>query len=351
MSSYIQHGKPLEFDNAPDWLVAHLRYRRTILEQSPNTVMSSFLKLREFFQWAWIFKETGRNPKSEKELRDVDLLPLPFSFALEIKKNDITSYLYFITDTLNNKPTSRSSKLAAIRSFYEYLLDQQEALAIEIEGNPASRIPSPKLPKEDPIYLSEKDSSAFLNAIINSTNENAIRDHAMFLLMISTGMRISEVVKVDMADLNMDAKEIRIKQAKGGKDGTAVLTSHCIDAIQRYLLEYRNTISEIETSALFVSRRLKKRLTVRGVQKAMRNYILEAKLSGKGYTPHKLRHTAGTMLAKDGVGLLEIQSILRHENPATTKIYTHLDKSDISRAVNGSSLASLGKQADYKEIK
>lgn len=366
MSTYVKDGKPLEFDNAPDWLVAHMRYRRTVLGNTNNAVITYFMGLREFFQWWACVYETGRQPQSAKALREVDILLLPIEAALAVKKADVESYLYFLVDVLGNAVVTRNKKLVTIRGFYEYLIESQEALGIDIEVNPADRIRSPKLPKKQPIYLPEKDRKAFLDAVAGKTTveeavsigdsadeteivvteleqpgENSVRDYAMFLLLLSAGLRESELVGINMGDLNVDTREIRIR-GKGNKERTAHLTDACCEAIQRYIDEYRNGIQGLDTKALFVSRRYRQRLTTRSIQKTMRKYTLEAKLGGKGYTPHKLRHTTATMLAKDGKDSQVIQKVLGHESMDTTQIYMHLDSSDIAKAVDTSSLNNLG---------
>lgn len=339
MSSYIVAGKPLEYDNAPDWLVAHMRYRRTVLGNTPTSVMTFFKSLREFFQWYSCIYNTGAQPQTEKALRETDILALPFFAVLEVKKADIESYLYFLTDVLGNDVVTRNKKLVTIRGFYEYVIDQADSMGIEFEVNPAARVKSPKMPEKQPVYLPQEDQEAFLAAI---TGENGPRDYALFLMLLSTGMRISEAVNVNMGDLNLDNKLIRIRSGKGSKSRTANLTEPCCQAIRDYLEEYRDLIPDLDTDALFVTKRFKTRLTARSAERAMEKYVKAAKLGGKGYTPHKLRHTTATMLAKDGEDLQIIQRVLGHERPDTTEIYTHLDNSDVARAVNRSSLTRIG---------
>lgn len=340
MSTYLKAGKPLEYDNAPDWLVGYMKYRRTVLANTPASVMTDFKSLREFFQWLSPVIYTGKQPISEAALRSVSILELPLEDVLSVQKGDIESYLYFLSDTLGNEAATRNRKLVAIRGFYNYLLDQQEHLGITLNGNPASRISRPKQAKKLPVYLPAEDQKALLNTI---GGENGVRDYAIFLLLLTTGMRISELVNINMTDLNLKGRTIRI-HGKGNKERTANLTEPCCDAIRRYLEEYRDLIPEgdLLSPALFTSKRRRDRLTARGLEKTMRNYVLAAGLGGLGYTPHKLRHTMATMLAKDGVDLMVIQNVLGHADPGTTEIYTHLDSSDIRAAIQKSSVRELG---------
>lgn len=338
MSTYIKPGKALEYDNAPDWLIAYMRYRRTVLGNTPTSVMTFFGNLREFCQWVQAYKTSGRQPNDAIQLRQIDILELPLSAMVEISKNDIETYLYFLTDVLANEARTRNKKLVAIQCFYDYLLDQQEAMGISLGENPASRIRRPKTARKQPVYLPEDDSTALLEGI---SGENAVRDYAVLLLLLSSGLRVSEAVGINMKDLNLDNRTCRIR-GKGNKERIINLTPPCCRAIRNYLEEYRGLLQGLETDALFVSKRYMDRLTTRSVQKMMQKHTINAKLGGKGYTPHKLRHTTGTTLAKDGVDLLVIQQVLGHENPATTEIYTHLGQEDVAKAVRDSSLGLLG---------
>ena len=338
MSTYIKPGKALEYDNAPDWVVGYMRYRRTVLGNTHSSVMTAFGDVREFCQWTQAFKVTGRQPQTATELREIDILDLPLSVMAEITKNDIETYLYFLTDVLNNEARTRNKKLVAVKSLYDYLIDQQAVLDIEIAENPAARIRRPKTARKQPVFLPEADVTAFLEGI---TGENDVRDYALFLLILSTGLRVSEAVGIDLRDLNLDARTCRIR-GKGNKERIVNLTPPCCHALRKYLEEYRSLLIGLNTDALFVSRRYMNRLTTRSVQKAMQKHVLNSKLGGNGYTPHKLRHTTGTTLAKDGVDLLVIQQVLGHENPATTEIYTHLGQEDVAKAVRDSSLGLLG---------
>jgi len=338
MSSYIKAGKSLEYDNAPDWLIAYMRYRRTVLGNTPTSVMTFFGAIREYCQWLQQYTVQGHQPKNAVALREIDILDLPCSAVAEASKNDVETYLYFLTDVLGNDASTRNKKLVAVRCLYDYFLDQKEVLGLNIGENPAARIRRPKTAKKQPIFLPKSDQEAFLESI---SGENAVRDYALFLLLLSSGLRISEAIGINMCDLNLDTQTCRI-HGKGNKERIAHLTPHCCTAIKRYLDEYRCLISNLETDALFVSKRYRGSLTARSVQKAMEKYVLSAKMGGKGYTPHKLRHTTGTTLAKDGADLLVIQSILGHENPATTEVYTHLGDEDVAKAVRESSLGQLG---------
>lgn len=339
MSSYIKQGKPLEYDNAPDWLIGYMRYRRTVLNGTQTSVMTYFKDLRGFFQWASLYQRSSCQPQSAEALHTISILDYTLEEALQISQVDIETYLYFLADTLGNEAATRNKKLIVVRSFYDYILDHQEALGVTLYGNPTSRIKKPRAEKKRPVFLPEEDQAAFLNAI---DGENQVRDYALFLLMLSSGVRISESANANINDLDMSNRILRIRNGKGHKEGVAYLTEPCCAALRKYIEEYRDTIDGLDTPALFVSKRYRQRITTKAMENAMGKYILKAGLGNKGYTPHKLRHTTATMLAKEGKDSMVIKEVLRHEDISTSQLYMHLDQTDVANAVNTSSLSVLG---------
>ena len=336
-STYLKNGslQPGFDADAPEWLKEYNRQRVTMKNNTPASIISFYLHLREFFQWVSVYKETGQHPKDEKSLRATIINSLPFSVATEISRGDIEQYLFFLHLTLHNSASSRNTKLVAIRTFYSHLIDKEQ-----LEVNPAERIKVAKQEKKKPVFLTGNEQDAFL-AAIDPSDPNYERDYALFLLMLTTGIRISEAVGINMRDINLNERTIQIR-GKGRKERTAHLSVPCRNAIRRYIEVYRELILPLDTDALWVSKRNKERLTTRSVQKTMRKYVHKAGLN-PDFTPHKLRHTTATVLAKDPtVSLLVIQQMLGHESSATTEIYTHIDNNDVGEAVDASRLALLG---------
>ncbi len=336
-STYLKNGslQPGFDADAPEWLKEYNRQRVTLKNNTPASIISFYLHLREFFQWVSVYKETGQHPKDEKSLRATNINALPFSVASEITRGDIEQYLFFLHLTLHNGASSRNTKLVAVRTFYSHLIDKEL-----MEVNPAERIKVAKQEKKQPVFLAGNEQNAFLGAIAPS-DPNYDRDYALFLLMLTTGIRISEAVGINMLDINLNERTIQIR-GKGRKERIAHLSLPCQDAIRQYIQNYRDIILPLDTDALWVSKRNKERLTARAVEKAMKKYVKKAGLN-PDFTPHKLRHTTATVLAKDpNVNLLVIQNMLGHESSATTEIYTHINQNDIAEAVDSSRLALLG---------
>lgn len=340
ISTYVKPGKNLEFDNAPDFLVVCMRQRRTLQGISPTSVMTDFISLREYLQWLTVYQKTGMSPQTAQELRAIDLLSMTLDEAINVTRNDIETYLFFCADTLGNSTATRHKKLAAVRCFYNYVLDQNDVLRTTLEHNPADAIKNPKLPKKQPIYLPEVERTSLLDAVAGN---NVERDYAILLLILSCGLRVSEVVNITIKDVNFTAGIIKI-HGKGNKERLAYPTPACLDALKRYCEDYRAIATDDQNpnAPFFVAKKTGQRITTRMIERIMQKCVNAAGIGGMGYTPHKLRHTTATILAKDGVDLLAIQQILGHESPTTTQIYTHLGSEDIEKAVNQSSLMSLG---------
>ena len=150
-------------------------------------------------------------------------------------------------------------------------------------------------------------------------------------------MRLAELVTIDLGDFRDDT--IRII-GKGNKERLVYLNDACLDALQRYKKARASLPNLADKDALFVSKRTGKRLSARRVEQIVARCLQSAGLSGRGFSPHKLRHTAATLMYQGGVDMLALKEILGHENVSTTQIYTHINREQLRQAVASSPLAS-----------
>lgn len=236
----------------------------------------------------------------------------------EIKKQDIDKFIVHLNKK-GNSVSSRSRKISSIKSFFNYLKDNEI-----INDNPAEKIKKPKLPKKQPKYLTLDEAKKLLNVIFNK------RDKAIVTLLLNTGLRLSELVNIDVADIKGDTLKLN---GKGGKEREIPLTPSCIDAINQYL-EIRPNYKP-----LFLSNR-GNRINKRTVQKLVKKYIKKAKLNEE-YSVHTLRHTCATLLLESDVDIRTIQEILGHERISTTEIYTHVSSKRKRMAVNRNPLGRV----------
>ena len=166
------------------------------------------------------------------------------------------------------------------------------------------------------------------------------RDYCMITLFLNCGMRLSELVNINITDIQDDGT-IRII-GKGDKERLVYLNDACVKALARLCEERRRLPNLQDKNALFVSRKTGKRLSARRIQQIVESCLRAAGLSGKGYSTHKLRHTAATMMYQEGhVDMLALKEILGHAHVSTTEIYTHLGSAQLKEAAKASPFAKM----------
>ena len=219
--------------------------------------------------------------------------------------------------------TSIARKLSAIRSFYRYLMRQGI-----IKSNPLEGTSSPKLDKRLPAFLTLGEVEQLLSTPDLITPKGR-RDRALMEIIYASGLRVSELVKIDLGDIDLDNREIRVL-GKGLKERVVLMGKPAQVALATYLNEARpKLLGEKKTSALFLNRD-GERLLKRRVQKIIRKY---AKLAGieKRVHPHMLRHSFATHLLDGGADLRVVQELLGHKSLSSTQIYTHVTKSQAKK--------------------
>ncbi len=214
---------------------------------------------------------------------------------------------------------SMARKLSELRSFCRYLL--QEGF---LDSNPIDLVSSPKVPKRLPRYLKPEEVEALLNAP-DVSKPLGQRDKAILELLYAAGIRLSELVSLNLGDLNLEAGQMLV-WGKGGKERVVLLGDPAVRALRAYINDGRGKLaSEKTTGALFLNR-FGGRLSRRSIGLILNKY---SKLAGlwKKVTPHLLRHTFATHMLEGGAGLRVVQELLGHAQPTTTEIYTHVTAS------------------------
>ncbi|MFR1519136.1 MAG: tyrosine recombinase XerC [Clostridia bacterium] len=317
---------------AEDFLV----YLESILGKSINTVNEYYYDLLMFFRYMKL--------KSSGASRDSDLSEITVSdFSVEalsrIRLSDLYSFLNYMNNERNDQPATRARKIACLRSFFKYVWSKAHL----IPENPAAELESPKLTKKLPKYLELEESIALLEAIDGDHKE---RDYCMITLFLNCGMRLSELVGINISDIREDTLTVL---GKGAKERTIYLNEACLDAIARYLAVRPDYEEPNGVRPLFLSRR-KKRISPKTVQYTVKKYIRAAALDPAKYSTHKLRHTAATLMYTMGdVDIRSLQEILGHESVATTEIYTHINNTRLKDAINKNPLAHYKKEDEDGE--
>ena len=198
----------------------------------------------------------------------------------------------------------------------------------------------PKRQSSQPRYLEEAECERLLAA---SDDKYGLRDYAILMLFLSCGLRVSELVSLNLTDVYED--HVRVL-GKGNKERVVYFGEGCREAIDDYLM-VRNVekVPEKDKNALFISQK-NCRFGVRGVQQMVEKKLLEAGLDPSRYSPHKLRHTAATLMLKNGVDTRALQEVLGHSNLNTTQIYTHLDNAALHEAALANPIGRRSRKTD-----
>ena len=323
----------IEHEANPDFVNSFLDYTITILNKSPNTVKEYNYDIANFLKYIKKqFKLTDEEDLKEIKINDMDI-----SILKKITLQDIHGYISYMAIDLKSSPATRARKISAIRVFFKYLTSKAKI----IDVNPAQDLETPKLGKRMPRYLSLEESKKLLNVSQDDIDRNSIRDHAIITLFLNCGMRLSELVGINIS--NIDFSESRMTViGKGNKERTIYLNKACMNALKDYLsIRPHDKVKNDSRDALFLSER-KERISNRTVQNIVKNELARAGLDTTKYSVHKLRHTAATLMYQYGdVDIRALQELLGHESISTTEIYTHVNDERVRNAVENNPLANL----------
>ena len=238
---------------------------------------------------------------------------------LNIKNTELTSYTrHLYTQGLSAKSITR--KISSFKSFFQYLIKHNI-----LRSNPCLGIKAPKAKKRLPKTLNVDEISRLLN--VKLTNHTKMRDHAIFELIYSSGLRVSEVVGLNIEDVAMDDQILTVR-GKGNKMRALPFGNVAKAALNKWM-DHRIKISSAEDRAIFLSKS-GQRLSIRSVQKSIRSWGIKAGINQK-LSPHILRHSFATHMLESSKDLRLVQELLGHESLSTTQIYTHLDFDHLSK--------------------
>ena len=335
MSIYLNEknpGKHPPFDDASPDIVEYVRYLEVIAGKSANTAFSYYCDLRGFSRF--MKRRRGLVP-ADAEMKEIDPKGLDTAFWAEVTKEDIYEYLYFLNRECGNKKSSTARRLASLHGFYDYLVNQVNKLP----ADPTAAIHPPKQDKVLPKYLTAEQSIDLLEST-QSQSDFPERDYCMVVLFLNCGMRLAELVGMDLEDIDLENRQIRLF-GKGHKERMVYLNDACVEALQLYLRK-RNTMEGLlpKEKAVFITRRRKERISNRRVEQLVTGAMKAAGL--KGFSTHKLRHTAATLMYQTGnVDILTLKQLLGHSSVSTTQIYTHLQEFQVRAAIEENPLGSV----------
>lgn len=320
----------------PDYINSFLDYSATILNKSPNSIKEYNYDLMMFFRFIKIhFNLTDETDFSKIKINDISLNTIK-----KIQLSDIHAFLSYMAIELKSKSATRARKASTIRVFFNYL--SQKANLIEI--NPAQNLETPKSDKRLPKYLNLEQSKKLLEVTFDEDNRNYQRDYAIITLFLNCGLRLSELVGINIQDIDFSEAKLNVI-GKGNKERTIYLNKACLRAVSEYLeTRPKSGIKQDKLNsnkALFLSER-RERISKRTVQYIVNKELKKAGLDSSKFSVHKLRHTAATLMYQYGnVDIRTLQELLGHESISTTEIYTHVDNTQVRNAVESNPLADI----------
>lgn len=316
----------------PPLVIDFLNYLETIKGKSPNTISAYKIDLQLFFRFMKVYKNNIND--LSLEFGEIDISDIDEKFINTIKLTDIYAFLSFTEKERNNSTYARARKVATLKSFYKFLYGKAKVII----DNPTLELESPKISKRHPVYLTLEQSLQLLSSL-DKSNINYYRDYCILTLFLNCGLRLSELCSIEINKIKNDTLTI---VGKGNKERTIYLNDACVKSINDYLSKRDNSkVPEENKKYLFLSIR-NKPINKRTVELLVKKHINTAEILDNNYTPHKLRHTAATLMYKHGnVDMRSLQNILGHENISTTQIYTHIDDDKLREAVRSNPLSKL----------
>lgn len=299
------------FREAPPVIQEFLGYMNNIKGRSGLSVDEYYRDLRTFFRF--IIKERDATLENIP-IEEIDISPVCTSFIETITFADILLFLNYCQNERKNSSVTRARKVSSLKNFFQYMTVKTHKLSYD----PTAELDMPSKPKRIPKYLTLEEGLALLQAVDGEFKD---RDYCILIFFLNCGMRVSELCGINLNDINSDHM-LKIR-GKGNKERILYLNEACMQALNKYLL-VRPIDGIKDKNALFISRK-HCRITPRGVQYMLEGYLRKIGIDGQGFSPHKLRHTAATLMYQEGgVDVRTLQAILGHSNLGTTQIYTHV---------------------------
>ncbi|MBM3119332.1 MAG: hypothetical protein FJ006_07270 [Chloroflexi bacterium] len=286
-------------------------------------------ELNRFLRYLQIEKGASQGTVEAYQL-DIERGLIPFVHqrgkleVQEITKADIRDYLDYVATSRGNSNITRARKLAAIKSFFNYLVENGG-----LEVNPAASVKSPKIPEKEPVYLNDGELLQLLKTIARKAKPRVReRDMAIVLLFLHGGLRVSELTKLELANVDLGSCHIKITR-KGNKEQYLHLNSETVNALAQYLAN-RPTA---ENGRCFVGTN-GGNLDRTHVYSIVQKYLKLADINKGKYGPHLLRHTFCTRLHQKGVGPFTIKDLAGHKSLNTTMRYIKIENKEQAEAID-----------------
>ncbi|MDR3344681.1 MAG: tyrosine-type recombinase/integrase [Oscillospiraceae bacterium] len=308
-----------ELSELPKPAQNYCNYLLAVRNRSPLTVLEYASDLRTFFRWMCQKRSLLEDKSTAWEKIPMDALTVEILGSVELC--EVYEFLAYCADIRQNAPKARARKVVALRRFYRYMLTQKL-----LPVNPLEHLEAPDSKPALPHYLTLDESRELLAAVDGRHKE---RDTAILTLFLHCGLRLAELVGINLHDIHDSKLTVT---GKGSKQRIVYLNAACEAAIAAYLPVRNKIPGALELDALFISGQ-RNRVNRGTVQHVVYATLEKAGLNQPGMSVHKLRHTAATLLYQHGgVDVRILQELLGHENLGTTEIYTHVSNEQLRDA-------------------
>lgn len=316
--------------NCPVVIRDFLTYNETIKGKSSRSVEGYYLDLQTFFRY--MLTARGMADKNTP-FEEIDISPVDIELIKTVTLSDLYSFLVYCKSERGNNPATRARKTSTLKIFFRYLCEQTH----QLETNPTLMLDSPKVKQSLPKHLTLEDSLELLNSVDGA---NQKRDFCILTLFLNCGLRLAELCSLNVSDIKPDGT--MTVTGKGNKERLVYLNDACMTAVNEYLaVRPSENLPYTQKNALFISRN-HRRISPKTVQHIVKTYLEKAGLGGQGFSTHKLRHTAATLMYQHGkVDIRVLKDILGHSNLGTTQIYTHVSDSQIKNAIDSNPLSNV----------
>lgn len=325
-----------EYKTFPVVLQEYAEYTYAIKGNSEKTICEYLLDLRTFFRF--MITKWNDLDLSDDEFEKLSIKNIGVDDVRRVTQKNIIQYLMYAGKDRKNSPTTRMRKLSALRSFFKYAQAKEHI----IDVNPTIDVDPPKKSATLPKYLTVDEAVRLIETVRNDReSKTRIRDYAIIVLFLNTGMRLSELVGLNLESFDSELNMVKVL-GKGSKERIIYLNKAARTAMIEYLKQ-RLDPKHVRTSsnAVFLSGR-ENRISNKTVQWIVQKYLKMAGLGAKGLSVHKLRHTAATLMYQSGkVDIRVLKDILGHEQLNTTQIYTHVVDRNLEEAVENNPLADV----------
>lgn len=323
----------------PTFLNNYLKFKEFIEFKPETTTNAYYYDLRTFFRFVYLklYDKDKLKTITKEDFRNICINQISLDDLNKVDRNMIIEYVMFLGNVLENDGTTENRKLTSVKRLFQYL-----SINNFTYDNPTLGLSKIRLDKRLPDYLTLEESKKLLSTTINSTSKNVIRNYAIICLFLNTGIRLSELVGINISNIKFDEKTMKVL-GKGNKERIVYLDEASIESIKAYLdIRPKLNITNKDYDALFLSNR-NKRISRRSVETIIKEETQNAFDDNKDdIHTHSLRHTCATLLFdKSKADTLTLKVILGHQSIESTSIYTHVSSKELREIMNEKSVSVL----------